>query len=68
MRSVFIYIDYCIQGSVEALSLLCVSEFCEYRERERDACDVNDITLKSQVIMHMVTSTARRPYASTSPF
>ena len=31
------------------------------RERERDACDVIDITLKSRVIMHMITSTARRP-------
>ena len=30
-------------------------------ERERDACDVIDITLKSRVIMHMITSTARRP-------
>ena len=35
------------------------------RERERDACDVIDITLKSRVIMHMITSTACRPYAST---
>ena len=35
-------------------------------ERERDACDINDITLKSRVIMHMITSTARRPDASTS--
>ena len=35
------------------------------RERERDACDVIDITLKSRVIMHMITSTARRPNAST---
>ena len=35
------------------------------RERERDACDVIDITLKSRVIMHMITSTARRPDAST---
>ena len=35
------------------------------RERERDACDVIDITLKSRVIMHMmITSTARRPNAS----
>ena len=32
-------------------------------ERERDACDVIDITLKSRVIMHMITSTARWPYA-----
>ena len=31
------------------------------RERERDACDVIDITLKSRVIMHMIT----RPYAPT---
>ena len=29
------------------------------RERERDACDVIDTTLKSRVIMHMITSTAR---------
>ena len=35
------------------------------RERERDACDVIDITLKSQVIMHMITSMARRLNAST---
>ena len=35
------------------------------RERERDACDVIDITLKSRVIMHIITSTAHRPYAST---
>ena len=34
-------------------------------ERERDTCDVIDITLKSRVIMHMITSTARRPNAST---
>ena len=34
-------------------------------ERERDACDVIDITLKSRVIMHMITSTVRRPNAST---
>ena len=36
------------------------------RERERDACDVIDITLKSRVIMHMITSTACRPYAYAS--
>ena len=35
------------------------------RERERDTCDGIDITLKSRVIMHMITSTARRPYTST---
>ena len=35
------------------------------RERERDACDVIDIMLKLRVIMHMITSTARWPYAST---
>ena len=35
------------------------------RERERDACDIIYITLKSLVIMHMITSTACRPYAST---
>ena len=34
------------------------------RERERDACDVIDIMLKSRMIMHMITSTARRPNAS----
>ena len=39
-------------------SLLCVT-FVSSRERERDACDVIDITLKSRVIMHMITSTAR---------
>ena len=51
-----------IIGSAEALPILCVSDFCEReRERERDACDVIDITLKSRVIMHMITSTARRP-------
>ena len=57
-----------IIGSAEALPILCVSDFCERereRERERDACDVIDITLKSRVIMHMITSTARRPNAST---
>ena len=37
--------------------------FVSSRERERDACDVIDITLKSRVIMHMITSTARWPYA-----
>ena len=43
-----------------------MSDFCEReRERERDACDVIDITLKSKVFMHMITSTARRPNAST---
>ena len=35
------------------------------RERERNACDVIDITLKLRVIMGMITSTACRPYAST---
>ena len=35
------------------------------RERERDACDVIDIMLKSGVIMHMITSTARGHNAST---
>ena len=59
-----------IIGSAEALPILCVSDFCESqrereRERESDACDVIDITLKSRVIMHIITSTARRPYAST---
>ena len=57
-----------IIGSAEALPILCVSDFCESqreRERERDACDVIDITLKSRVIMHMITSTARGPNAST---
>ena len=54
-----------IIGSAEALPILCVSDFCERVERERDACDVIDITLKSRVIMHMITSTARRPNAST---
>ena len=53
-----------IIGSAEALPILCVSDFCE-RERERDACDVIDITLKSRVIVHMITSTSRRPNAST---
>ena len=33
------------------------------RERERDACDVIDIKLNSRVIMHMITSTARRHVA-----
>ena len=46
--------------------LYCASvTFVSGRERERDACDVIDITLKSRVIMHMITSTARRPNAST---
>ena len=35
------------------------------RHREREGCDVIDITLKSRVIMHMITSTACRPYAWT---
>ena len=38
------------------------------REREREIetpVTSIDITLKSRVIMHMITSTARRPYAST---
>ena len=46
--------------------LYCASvTFVRGRERERDACDVIDITLKSRVIMHMITSTVRRPNAST---
>ena len=62
--TVFTSTDHII-GSAEALPILCVSDFCEsQRERERDACDVIDITLKSRVIMHMITSTAR-PNAST---
>ena len=52
-----------IIGSAEALPILCVSDFLCVVERERDACDVIDITLKSRVIMHMITSTARWPYA-----
>ena len=69
MLYIYIYI-YIYIGSAEALPILCVSDFCERerkreRERERDACDVIDITLKSRVIMHMITSTARRPNAST---
>ena len=43
--------------------LYCVS-VTFVRGRERDACDVIDITLKSRVIMHMITSTAGRPNAS----
>ena len=36
------------------------------RERERETPVTSiDITLKSRVIMHMITSTARRPNAST---
>ena len=58
-----------IIGSAEALPILCVSDFCEReRERERDDCDVIDITLKSRVIMHMITSTARRPNARVDAF
>ena len=54
-----------IIGSAEALPILCVSDFCE-RERERETPVTSfDITLKSRVIMHMITSTARRPNAST---
>ena len=41
-----------------------VSSSCG-RERERDACDVIDIILKSRVIMHMITSTARRRVAAS---
>ena len=37
------------------------------RERERDACVVIDITLKSRVIMHMITSTARQRGLSSQP-
>ena len=57
----------CIIGSAEALPILCVSDFCEReRERERETPVTSfDITLKSRVIMHMITSTARRPNAST---
>ena len=48
-----------IIGSAEALPILCVSDFCE-RERERETPVTSfDITLKSRVIMHMITSTAR---------
>ena len=58
-----------IIGSAEALPILCVSDFCERereRERERETPVTSfDITLKSRVIMHMITSTARRPNAST---
>ena len=42
--------------------LLWVAE----REREKDACDVIDIMLKSRVIMHMITSTARPPYYAST--
>ena len=49
-------------GSTETLpTLLCVSDFCEWYREKRDACDIIDITLKSRVIMHMITSTACRP-------
>ena len=53
--------------SAEALPILCVSDFCEReKERERETPVTSfDITLKSRVIMHMITSTARRPNAST---
>ena len=58
-----------IIGSAEALPILCVSDFCERereRERERETPVTSfDITLKSRVIMHMITSTARRPNEST---
>ena len=50
----------------EWLLWVVVVERKRERERERDACDVIDITLKSQVIMHMITSTARRPYVYPS--
>ena len=54
-----------IIGSAEALPILCVSDFCE-RQRERETPVTSfDITLKSRVIMHIITSTARRPNAST---
>ena len=44
-----------------------VRDFCEReRERERETPVTSiDITLISRVIMHMITSTARRPNAST---
>ena len=35
------------------------------RERETPVTSIDITRLKSQVIMHMITSTARRPYAST---
>ena len=58
-----------IIGSAEALPILCVSDFCERereRERERETPVTSfDITLKSRVIMHVITSTARRLNAST---
>ena len=51
-------------------SILCVSDFCERqreRERERETPVTSiDITLKSRVIMHMITSTARRRVLSLS--
>ena len=41
----FFVVPTSIIGSTEALPILCVSDFCERRERERererDACDVN---------------------------
>ena len=59
-----------IIGSAEALPILCVSDFCEReRERERETPVTSiDITLKSRVIMYMITSTARtrRPVLSLS--
>ena len=46
--------------------MLRVSDFCEQEsERERETPGTSiDITLKSRVIMHVITSAARRPYPS----
>ena len=50
--------------------LYCASvTFVRGRERERETPVTSfDITLKSRVIMHMITSTARRPNAAVDPF
>ena len=48
------------------MSISCFSQRERERERERETPVTSiDITLKSRVIMHMITSTACRPCAST---
>ena len=65
LRKLVAYKNYRKRGSASYIVrqwLLWESEREREREREReerDACDVIDITLKSRVIMHMITSTAR---------
>ena len=51
---------------VYCASVTFVSSRERERDRERETHGTSiDITLKLQVIMHMITSTARTPYAPT---